>query len=138
MVTLPGATCTGQDVAQRLTSDGYVIVSGLMSERDVAAARADLARILAATPAGRNEFEGFDTQRVYALFAKTRTFDRLAVHPLLLDGARPGARALSAQRPGGHPHRARGERPDAAPGRRDLPAAGAAPAGRGQHHVAAR
>jgi ectoine hydroxylase-related dioxygenase (phytanoyl-CoA dioxygenase family) len=84
MATLPGATCTGRDVAQRLTSDGYVIVSGLMSDGDVAAARADLDRVLAATPTGRNAFEGFDTQRVYALFAKTRTFDRLATHPLLL------------------------------------------------------
>ena len=84
MVTLPGATCTSQDVAQRLTSDGYVVVSGLMSDGDVAAARADLDRILSATPTGRNEFEGFDTQRVYALFAKTRAFDGLAVHPLLL------------------------------------------------------
>jgi len=85
MAILPGATCTGQDVAQRLTSDGYVIVSGLMSERDVEAARADLGRVLEATPKGRNYFEGFDTQRVYALFAKTRTFDQMAVHPLLLD-----------------------------------------------------
>src|SRR5215470_4961937 len=85
MATLPGATCTGQDVVQRLTSDGYVVVSGLMSERDVAAARADLGRVLEATPKGRNHFEGFDTQRVYALFAKTRTFDQIAVHPLLLD-----------------------------------------------------
>jgi ectoine hydroxylase-related dioxygenase (phytanoyl-CoA dioxygenase family) len=84
MATLPGATCTAQDVARRLTSDGYVIVSGLASGREVEAARADLGRILAVTPTGRNEFEGFDTQRVYALFAKTRTFDRLAVHPLLL------------------------------------------------------
>ncbi len=84
MATLPGAACTGQDVVQRLTSDGYVIVSGLMSERDVAAARADLGRVLEATPKGRNHFEGFDTQRVYALFAKTRTFDQIAVHPLLL------------------------------------------------------
>ena len=56
MVTLAGATCTGQDVAQRLASDGYVVVSGLMSEGDVAVARADLARILAATPTGRNAF----------------------------------------------------------------------------------
>jgi ectoine hydroxylase-related dioxygenase (phytanoyl-CoA dioxygenase family) len=84
MVTLPAAACTAQDVTQRLTSDGYVIVSGLMSDREVEAARADLGRILAATPTGRNEFEGFDTQRVYALFAKTRTFDLLATHPLLL------------------------------------------------------
>src|SRR5262249_14633242 len=85
MATLPGATCTGQDVVERLTSDGYVMVSGLMSERDVASARADLGRVLEATPKGRNFFEGFSTQRVYALFAKTRTFDRAAVHPLLLD-----------------------------------------------------
>ena len=56
MATLPGATCTGQDVVQRLTSDGYVIVSGLMSERDVEAARADLGRVLEATPKGRNHF----------------------------------------------------------------------------------
>ena len=32
----------------------------------------------------RNSFEGFQTQRVYALFAKTRAFDGPAVHPLLL------------------------------------------------------
>jgi ectoine hydroxylase-related dioxygenase (phytanoyl-CoA dioxygenase family) len=82
---MPGATSTGHGVAQRLTSDGYVIVPGLMSERDVAAARADLSRILDMTPKGRNAFEGFDTQRVYALFAKTRTFDQAATHPLLLE-----------------------------------------------------
>jgi ectoine hydroxylase-related dioxygenase (phytanoyl-CoA dioxygenase family) len=81
---MPGATSTGQDIAQRLTSDGYVIVSGMMSERDLGAARADLGRILETTPAGRNPFEGFGTQRVYALFAKTRTFDRAATDPLLL------------------------------------------------------
>jgi ectoine hydroxylase-related dioxygenase (phytanoyl-CoA dioxygenase family) len=85
VATLPGATCTGQDVAQRLSSDGYVIVSGLMSDGEVEAARADLGRVLEQTPTGRNEFEGFATQRVYALFAKTRTFDRIATHPLLLD-----------------------------------------------------
>ena len=85
MATLPGATSTGQDVAQRLTSDGYVIVSGLMSEADVAAARADLGRILEMTPTGRNAFEGFATQRVYALFAKTRMFDQAAMNPLLLE-----------------------------------------------------
>jgi ectoine hydroxylase-related dioxygenase (phytanoyl-CoA dioxygenase family) len=81
---MPGATSTGQDIAQRLTSDGYVIVSGMMSERDLEAARADLGRVLETTPAGRNAFEGFGTQRVYALFAKTRTFDQAATHPLLL------------------------------------------------------
>src|SRR5690606_39170710 len=39
--------------------------------------------LFAATPTGRNAFEGFRTQRIYAVFAKTRAFDDLAVHPLL-------------------------------------------------------
>ena len=72
------------DVARRLAEDGYVVVPGLMSPADVAAARADLHRVLTATPTGRNAFEGRATQRVYALFAKTRTFDQAAIHPLLL------------------------------------------------------
>jgi ectoine hydroxylase-related dioxygenase (phytanoyl-CoA dioxygenase family) len=82
---MPGATSTGGDVAQRLTDDGYVVVSGLMSADELEAARADLGLALEATPTGRNFFEGLATQRVYALFAKTRTFDRAAVHPLLLE-----------------------------------------------------
>jgi ectoine hydroxylase-related dioxygenase (phytanoyl-CoA dioxygenase family) len=82
---VPAGAATGEAVAQRLLRDGYVIVSGLMGDAELAAARADLERVLAVTPTGRNEFEGFTTQRVYALFAKTRCFDRLAIHPLLLD-----------------------------------------------------
>ncbi len=82
---MPAATSTGQDVAQRLLDDGYVIVSGMMSAAGLQSAAADLGRVLASVPTGRNPFEGLDTQRVYALFAKTRTFDRAAVHPLLLD-----------------------------------------------------
>ena len=85
MTPMPGATSTGPDVARRLLDDGYVVVSGLLTEAGLRAARADLDRVLAATPSGRNPFEGFATQRVYALFAKTRTFDQLAVHPLLLE-----------------------------------------------------
>ncbi|MEP7022280.1 MAG: phytanoyl-CoA dioxygenase family protein [Actinomycetota bacterium] len=83
--TLAADAARGPDVAQRLADDGYVVVSGLMTTEEVAAARADLGRVLAATPTGRNAFEGFDTQRVYALFAKTRTFDWAAIHPLLLE-----------------------------------------------------
>jgi ectoine hydroxylase-related dioxygenase (phytanoyl-CoA dioxygenase family) len=85
MTPMPGATSTGQDVARRLIDDGYVLVSDLMKAADVRLARTDLGRVLDATPTGRNTFEGFDTQRVYALFAKTRTFDGAATHPLLLE-----------------------------------------------------
>jgi ectoine hydroxylase-related dioxygenase (phytanoyl-CoA dioxygenase family) len=81
--TMP-ATSASQDVAQRLSDDGYVVVTGMMERPDVQAARADLDRVLQSTRTGRNSFEGYDTQRIYALFAKTRTFDRAATDPLLL------------------------------------------------------
>ena len=81
--TMP-ATSDSAAVARRLLDDGYVVVTGMMDAAGLDAARADLDRVLAATRTGRNAFEGFDTQRVYALFAKTRTFDQAATHPLLL------------------------------------------------------
>jgi ectoine hydroxylase-related dioxygenase (phytanoyl-CoA dioxygenase family) len=82
---MPGATSDGREVARRLADDGYVVVSGLLSAADVRGAAADLHRVLEAVPTGRNPFEGLATQRVYALFAKTRTFDRAAIHPLVLE-----------------------------------------------------
>jgi ectoine hydroxylase-related dioxygenase (phytanoyl-CoA dioxygenase family) len=85
IATVPAATATGPEVARRMLQDGYVVVAGLMPPDDLAAARADLERVLRATPTGRNAFEGHATQRIYALFAKTRTFDRAATHPLLLE-----------------------------------------------------
>jgi ectoine hydroxylase-related dioxygenase (phytanoyl-CoA dioxygenase family) len=85
MRQVPAETSTGEQIARRLLEDGYVVVCGMMPDADVQAARDDLGRILEATRTGRNAFEGYSTQRIYALFAKTRTFDRAAVHPLLLD-----------------------------------------------------
>ncbi|MGO8959671.1 MAG: phytanoyl-CoA dioxygenase family protein [Streptosporangiaceae bacterium] len=78
------ATSDSRDVAHRLIDDGYVIVTGMMDAPGVQAARSDLNRVLSATPTGRNSFEGYDTQRIYALFAKTRTFDQAATDALLL------------------------------------------------------
>ncbi len=83
MATMP-ATSASEDVTRRLLDDGYVVVTGMMDSAGLHAARADLDRVLRATPTGRNFFEGFATQRVYALFAKTRTFDAAAIDPLLL------------------------------------------------------
>ena len=74
MATMP-VTSTSQDVARRLMSDGYVVVTGMMSKDGVRDAHADLDRLLRVTRTGRNSFEGFGTQRIYALFAKTRVFD---------------------------------------------------------------
>jgi ectoine hydroxylase-related dioxygenase (phytanoyl-CoA dioxygenase family) len=83
MATMP-ARSASRDVAQRLADDGYVVVTGMLDDASLQAARADLSRVLQTTKTGRNFFEGFDTQRVYALFAKTRMFDQAAVDPLVL------------------------------------------------------
>jgi ectoine hydroxylase-related dioxygenase (phytanoyl-CoA dioxygenase family) len=80
---LPASSSTEQ-VTAALHEDGYVVVDGLLSPDAVQEAREDLLRVLASTPTGRNDFEGFGTKRIYALFAKTRMFDEPATHPLLL------------------------------------------------------
>jgi ectoine hydroxylase-related dioxygenase (phytanoyl-CoA dioxygenase family) len=67
-----------------LERDGYSVVESLLSADEAAAVRSGLREVLDLTPLGRNDFEGFRTRRIYALFAKTRAFDNLAVHPLLL------------------------------------------------------
>src|SRR3984885_11157520 len=85
MATMP-VTSPSQDVAGRLMSDGYVVGTGMMTPGGVQDARADLGRLLRTTRTGRNSFEGFGTQRIYALFAKTRVFDAAATPPLLLGG----------------------------------------------------
>ena len=71
-------------VTASLDEHGYALVEGLLPPVDVERRTAALRELLATTPTGRNDFEGFRTQRVYAVFAKTRVFDDLAVHPLLL------------------------------------------------------
>jgi len=50
----------------------------------VAWARSELEAIVENTPAGRDDFEGHRTRRVYGLFAKTRSLDALAVHDVVL------------------------------------------------------
>ena len=74
---------TVEEVSGKLDTDGYAVIENYLSADDVAAKRADLARVLATNPTGRNDFEGFSTQRIYALFAKTRTFDAQATDPLI-------------------------------------------------------
>jgi ectoine hydroxylase-related dioxygenase (phytanoyl-CoA dioxygenase family) len=78
------ATATVDDVAGSLDEHGYALVEGVLGPTDTAARLSALTGLFATTPTGRNFFEGFHTQRVYAVFAKTRAFDDLAVHPLLL------------------------------------------------------
>ncbi len=75
---------TVDGVLAGLDDDGFAIVEGFVPPAQVDAIRAELRALLAATPLGRNDFEGHATRRIYALFAKTRRFDGLATHPLVL------------------------------------------------------
>jgi len=68
-----------------LERDGYCVVHDVIDAATVAQIRSDLLRILETTPYGRDDFEGNRTRRVYALFAKTRVLDDLAIHPIVLD-----------------------------------------------------
>ncbi|MEX1104341.1 MAG: phytanoyl-CoA dioxygenase family protein, partial [Dehalococcoidia bacterium] len=75
---------TADEVAAELEREGFAVVERLIDAERTAAIRAELRNVLDATPTGRNDFEGFSTRRIYALFAKTRAFDDLATHPLVL------------------------------------------------------
>jgi len=72
------------EVVDRLDRSGYAIVEGALSRDDAHRIGAGLRRLLDGVPGGRNPFEGYRTRRLYALFAKTRVLDPLALDPLVL------------------------------------------------------
>lgn len=80
----PVSNASVDTVTAQVEANGYAIIEGVLSADEVASKKADLHRILESTRTGRNDFEGFETQRIYALFAKTRVFDDAATHPLVL------------------------------------------------------
>jgi ectoine hydroxylase-related dioxygenase (phytanoyl-CoA dioxygenase family) len=73
-----------EDVVAELGKRGYATIPDAISKEVVGAARAALETLLASTPSGRDDFEGRRTRRAYALFAKTRALDALALHPEVL------------------------------------------------------
>ncbi len=78
------ADASVEDVVAETEREGFAIIEGMLSAQEAAAIRTEVTEILEATPTGRNDFEGFSTRRIYNVFAKTRSFDRLATHPLIL------------------------------------------------------
>ena len=69
---------------QRLQSDGYLILPSLLPAARVRAIREALAPWLQGDKPGRNDFEGFRSERVYALLAKSPVFAELVAHELVL------------------------------------------------------
>lgn len=66
-----------------LHDQGWVVLSDLLDDAAIDAAEAEIRHLLVDTPTGRDSFEGFDTQRIYALAGKTRTVDPMLTHPVL-------------------------------------------------------
>ena len=64
--------------------EGFVVLPGVLSPGEVAAMRAALAPWLRGERMGRNDFEGFRSERVYALLAKDPALALLVEHPRLL------------------------------------------------------
>jgi len=63
---------------------GYLIFERVLAPDWVTAIRAALAPFLERDLKGRNDFEGLQTNRVYAMLAKSPLFAELAIHPLAL------------------------------------------------------
>lgn len=68
----------------RLEADGYVVLPDAVDADVLARIRGELDPYLASAPFGRNDFEGFCTQRLYALFAKAPATAALVAHPAVL------------------------------------------------------
>jgi ectoine hydroxylase-related dioxygenase (phytanoyl-CoA dioxygenase family) len=63
---------------------GFLIFERVLTAKKVAAVRDALAPHLGRDLKGRNDFEGLNTNRVYALLAKSPVFAELVIHPLVL------------------------------------------------------
>jgi ectoine hydroxylase-related dioxygenase (phytanoyl-CoA dioxygenase family) len=67
-----------------LTNDGFVVIERVLGAGEIARLRTALEPHLQGKHFGRNKFEGFKTQRVYALCAKDPAFGDLVSHPRVL------------------------------------------------------
>jgi ectoine hydroxylase-related dioxygenase (phytanoyl-CoA dioxygenase family) len=75
------------DVVAIIESDGGVIVEDFLSADVLEEIKADLLPLLDRRGAGQDDFTGFKTRRMSALFAKTRRMADIVTHPLFLGAA---------------------------------------------------
>ncbi len=72
------------ELVKRIRGDGYAIVANAVDCTLVEAIKRELAPWLMRQHMGRNDFEGYHTERVYALLAKAPSIAGLIEHPLVL------------------------------------------------------
>lgn len=83
LVSLAAVRGTRERV-EAIRRDGYVVVPDLLTAREVGEIKASLGPWLRGRRMGRNDFEGFRTERVYALLAKAPPVARIVEHPDVL------------------------------------------------------
>ena len=71
------------DAMAQLNRDGYIIIEKLFSEESMDALKADVLPRFK-HEAGRNNFEGLATQRLYTMMAETDIANPMVEHPLIL------------------------------------------------------
>lgn len=71
------------DAMEHVNRDGYIIIEKLFSEEAMDALKADALNRFK-HPAGRNNFEGLSTQRLYTMMAETDIANAMVEHPLIL------------------------------------------------------
>jgi len=74
-----------RSIDSELARDGYFVVEGAIEPERLARLRAELAPWLQGSLMGRNDFEGFRTERVYSLLAKAPSVAALIEHPAVLE-----------------------------------------------------
>lgn len=70
---------------QQITDQGYTIIEGLLDSQILNSIRQALDPWLQRRQMGRNNFEGFQSERVYALLAKSPLLAVIVEHPRILD-----------------------------------------------------
>ena len=79
-----GSDASVDEVEAALRESGCVVVERLAPVDLVERIEADLEPFLDATPAGGDEFTGFNTRRTGSLLARSRDFGLLAAHPIVV------------------------------------------------------
>ena len=78
------ADATTANAVARIRNEGFIVLESLLSREQVQRIRAELAPYLQRQHMGRNDFEGFKSERVYALLAKAPSVAEIVEHPAVL------------------------------------------------------
>lgn len=84
MTDLGKAGSVNDEQLAHYTEHGYVIVPSVLDADECAAIKAALEPYVDGQYPGRNDFEGFHSERVYSLISKHQVFRDLLVHPVAM------------------------------------------------------